>query len=94
MVMLGLPVHVPGDSECSQFPGEGPGGRGVPYQHPSSHFKPLHHHVFLLAPLAGLFLGLSTSPRIPSTLTTECISFASWQSPYKLPRTIRVDPRV
>lgn len=33
----------------------------------------LHHHVFLLAPLARLFLGLSTFPRIPSTLTTSVL---------------------
>lgn len=46
----------------------------------------LHHHVFLLALLACLFLGLSTFPRISSTLTTESISFALWQSPYKLPQ--------
>lgn len=26
VALLGLPVHVPGDSECSQFPGEEPGG--------------------------------------------------------------------
>lgn len=46
----------------------------------------LHRRVFLLAPLACLFLGLSTFPRIPSTLTAESISFALWQSPYKLPQ--------
>lgn len=54
----------------------------------------VHHRGFLLAPLPRLFLGLSTFPRIHSTLTTESISFASCQSPYKLPRTIRVGPRV
>lgn len=80
MALLGLPVHVPGDSEGSQFPGE--------------ELFSLHHRGFLLAPLARLFLGLSTFPRIHSTLTTESISFASCQYPYKLPRTIRVGPRV
>lgn len=37
----------------------------------------LHHRVFLLAPLARLFLGFSTFPKIPSTLTTSVLLHAN-----------------